>query len=293
MSPSPCGHPRLLRFMLYNSSFGPREGEEHKKIVFYHPAEHSEQEQATNVGFAEACHNFCSVFSRPNEGEDDASPALDGRVRVVRTRQTKTAFLKAEGEFVLTLTVSLPCAPARKKSSSSSRATSPGAEGVSTPPSLVDYFPEDVPDRVLTSCLEHANDAFRFFGPAASFAECLELYCGGEEPDSREALRDVVSPFFSRFVPTIRRCVESRPHGPGLTDLYRPVQFLTLEGADFLRARCFCSQVQDEFPRAAARVVLFQQANVVWTDMQQGDTRFKILPFCICVMISAVQSENT
>ncbi len=270
-SSSSHGGARLLRFLVFNSTFGPREGEEEKKIVFYHPAEDAASKRAQNVGFAEACVNFCRVFAGPGtrrgdgddvEDEEEEEEEEEGRCRVVRTQKTKTAFLKAEGEFVLSMTVALPFVAAKRKRSG--RAASP--EASSATPSL-EYFSDDVFDGVLTSCLEHAYDAFRFFGPAASFRHALLCLCAGDP----SALRGVVDAFFARFVATLRQRVERRP-APALADVFRPLQFLTLEQRDFLRTQCFCGQLLDEFPQVS-RVVFLQQGNVVWTDLQQEDTR--------------------
>ena len=52
-----------------------------------------------------------------------------------------------------------------------------------------------------------------------------------------------------------------------------PMQFLGLETPSFLRAQCLVSRLEDEFPIVGS-AVFFHQGNVVWSQLQQEDTRF-------------------
>uniref|UniRef100_A0A7N6AHT1 CCZ1/INTU/HSP4 first Longin domain-containing protein n=1 Tax=Anabas testudineus TaxID=64144 RepID=A0A7N6AHT1_ANATE len=54
--------PCLLSFFIYNPTFGPREGEEEKKILFYHPSEVEKNEKIRNVGLCEAIVQFTRTF---------------------------------------------------------------------------------------------------------------------------------------------------------------------------------------------------------------------------------------
>ncbi|MGH0116973.1 UNVERIFIED_CONTAM: hypothetical protein FKN15_024918 [Acipenser sinensis] len=54
--------PSLLNFFVYNPKFGPKEGEEEKKILFYHPNEVEKNEKIRNVGLCEAIIQFTRTF---------------------------------------------------------------------------------------------------------------------------------------------------------------------------------------------------------------------------------------
>uniref|UniRef100_A0A669DZC4 CCZ1 homolog, vacuolar protein trafficking and biogenesis associated n=1 Tax=Oreochromis niloticus TaxID=8128 RepID=A0A669DZC4_ORENI len=54
--------PSLLSFFIYNPTFGPREGEEEKKILFYHPSDVEKNEKIRNVGLCEAIVQFTRTF---------------------------------------------------------------------------------------------------------------------------------------------------------------------------------------------------------------------------------------
>uniref|UniRef100_A0A8C5Q0S5 Vacuolar fusion protein CCZ1 homolog n=1 Tax=Leptobrachium leishanense TaxID=445787 RepID=A0A8C5Q0S5_9ANUR len=55
--------PSLLSFFIYNPKFGPREGEEEKKILFYHPNETEKNDKIRNVGLCEAIVQFTRTFN--------------------------------------------------------------------------------------------------------------------------------------------------------------------------------------------------------------------------------------
>lgn len=48
----------LKSFFIYNSKLGSREGEEEKKILFYHPPDVPLDNKMRDVGFSEAIINF-------------------------------------------------------------------------------------------------------------------------------------------------------------------------------------------------------------------------------------------
>ncbi len=261
---------RLRRFLIFNSAFGPREGEEHLKTVFYHPTEDDRDKRAQNVGFAEASFNFAQAFSHPDKDDDK------GQCKVVSTKKTKTAFLKVAGDFVFALTVSVPFCTKRKSSRTESDSPSHAVPV---------YCPEDVHDQMLLECLLHSYEAFCWFTPASSMDAALSELCN----DDKDAFRDLLDSFFTCFLPTIKHRVERTMPCP--EDLYRPLQFLSLEAGDFMRCRCFCNQITDEFGQVA-KVVLLQEGNLVWSDLQQEDVRLLYQYVAHTLLPSALPTAN-
>lgn len=247
---------RLARFFVYNSSFGPREGEEHKKVIFFHsedvvrrnderdddqadggdgsPVEDVE-DRVKHVGFAEACANFTKVFFGPNEP-----------VKAVQTQRTKTTMFEAEPGYWMVLTVNLPYQKKRNKAGTSD---------------YTEYNPEAVHDNVLNACLTHAYEMFRFF--AGGFHITMD-----EEEGDVEAFKDRVAAFFAKYVNDHLR----QPGSGGILELFHAVQFLSLEMDGFTGVQGLVRRVQDDFPQVA-RAVFLQEGNVVWSDLQQEDTK--------------------
>ncbi|XP_017718546.1 PREDICTED: vacuolar fusion protein CCZ1 homolog B-like [Rhinopithecus bieti] len=91
--------PALLSFFIYNPRFGPREGEEENKILFYHPNEVEKNEKIRNVGLCEAIVQFTRTFS-------PSKPA-----KSLRTQKNRQFFNEPEEHFwmvmVFTYTVYL------------------------------------------------------------------------------------------------------------------------------------------------------------------------------------------
>ncbi|KAL1480233.1 hypothetical protein MTO96_051207 [Rhipicephalus appendiculatus] len=53
----------LLNFFVYNPTYGKREDEEHKKIIYYYPEDAEQDVKLRNVGLCEALVNFTQTFS--------------------------------------------------------------------------------------------------------------------------------------------------------------------------------------------------------------------------------------
>ncbi|GAU98075.1 hypothetical protein RvY_09271 [Ramazzottius varieornatus] len=87
-SPSPHGHHHshgynsrsvevdLASFCIFNSTLGPKEGEESKKILLYFPSDVIMDAQIRHVGLLEAVTKFVSSFSDKNCGSMQTSQQL-------------------------------------------------------------------------------------------------------------------------------------------------------------------------------------------------------------------------
>lgn len=55
---------KISSFFIFNSSFGPREGEELQRILYFYPSQTSADSQKMQVGLCEAVIKFMSTFSQ-------------------------------------------------------------------------------------------------------------------------------------------------------------------------------------------------------------------------------------
>ena len=78
-SPEMCENWHL---QIFNSSFGPSEGEEADRIVFYHPSTDSDELKCKSVGFAEASVRFADAFFT----DDDDDNGSEGNLRSCHTQ---------------------------------------------------------------------------------------------------------------------------------------------------------------------------------------------------------------
>ncbi|CAO2630513.1 Vacuolar fusion protein CCZ1 homolog, partial [Lemmus lemmus] len=88
--------PALLSFFIYNPRFGPREGEEENKILFYHPNEVEKNEKIRNVGLCEAIVQFTRTFS-------PSKPA-----KSLHTQKNRQFFNEPEENFWMVMVVRNP-----------------------------------------------------------------------------------------------------------------------------------------------------------------------------------------
>uniref|UniRef100_A0A3B3S5L2 CCZ1 homolog, vacuolar protein trafficking and biogenesis associated n=1 Tax=Paramormyrops kingsleyae TaxID=1676925 RepID=A0A3B3S5L2_9TELE len=86
--------PSLLSFFIYNPKFGPREGEEEKKILFYHPSEVEKNEKIRNVGLCEAIVQFTRTFC-------PSKPA-----KSLHTQKNRQFFFEPEENFWIVMVLS-------------------------------------------------------------------------------------------------------------------------------------------------------------------------------------------
>uniref|UniRef100_A0AAX7UDU7 CCZ1/INTU/HSP4 first Longin domain-containing protein n=1 Tax=Astatotilapia calliptera TaxID=8154 RepID=A0AAX7UDU7_ASTCA len=88
--------PSLLSFFIYNPTFGPREGEEEKKILFYHPSDVEKNEKIRNVGLCEAIVQFTRTFC-------PTKPA-----KSLHTQKNRQFFFEPEENFWMVMVVRNP-----------------------------------------------------------------------------------------------------------------------------------------------------------------------------------------
>eukprot|EP00117_Sycon_ciliatum_P024142 scpid48332/ scgid20331/ Vacuolar fusion protein CCZ1 homolog len=159
--------PILKNFFIYNPTFGPREGEEHKKILYYTPEDTDLDLKVRHVGLCEAMVQFTRTFS-PNKLCD-----------VLHTLKSRQFFMQPEPDYWIIMTVMLPC----KKSTTKDGKT------------VFEYKEEDIQDTLYQSVLELAYQMFRLFhGPFVYIRKHHDV----------DGLRHTMNHFFSKYLPQIR-----------------------------------------------------------------------------------------
>ena len=159
--------PKLSKLFLFNPSWGPREGEEEKKVVYFWPPDTEVNEQVKTVGLVEAVVRFGRTFS--------ASPAHS-----LHTQRLRTVWREVEPDFFLCFTVSLPSV--RRQ----------GKDG-----DLVEFRPEEVSDKVLLGILDKAHQMFSLFSGGLH-------YILDTNQRSRDLLCERVQHFYSRYLTSLK-----------------------------------------------------------------------------------------
>ncbi|KAK6170283.1 hypothetical protein SNE40_018709 [Patella caerulea] len=126
------GSVTLKNFFIFNSNYGPREGEEEKKTLFFYPGDTDIDTQIKAIGLCEAIVKFSETFS------DKSCESM----HMLKTRQL---FLEAEKDFWIIMTVSIPFSEKTKDGQS-----------------YIEYRDDDVQDSVYQAVLLQTYKMFKY-----------------------------------------------------------------------------------------------------------------------------------
>ncbi|XP_048575967.1 vacuolar fusion protein CCZ1 homolog isoform X2 [Nematostella vectensis] len=158
--------PGLVNFFIFNSTYGPREGEEHEKIILYIPTEEDIDRKIKTIGLCEALVKFTETF------------APDKPCESLHTQKSRQIFYQPEPDFWMIMTISIPFSEKIAK------------DGKNT----IEYHYDDVLDNVLDAVLKQSYKMFKLFnGP---FNYLSETY-------GREALKKRSEYFFLSYLQTL------------------------------------------------------------------------------------------
>ncbi|XP_051789628.1 LOW QUALITY PROTEIN: vacuolar fusion protein CCZ1 homolog [Erpetoichthys calabaricus] len=155
--------PSLLNFFIYNPKFGPREGEEEKKILFYHPSELEKNEKIRNVGLCEAIVQFTRTFC-------PTKPA-----KSLHTQKNRQFFFEPEEHFWMVMVVKNPMIERPSKGGK---------------PDL-EYQEEEMLDSVYGAVLQQCYNMYKLFN--GRFSKAMDE--GGVA-----LLRERLEKFFYRYL---------------------------------------------------------------------------------------------
>ncbi|GLV34716.1 Caffeine calcium zinc sensitivity 1 [Carabus blaptoides fortunei] len=156
----------LLHFYIFNSTFGLKEGEEHKKILYYYPFGVDTESQIKQVGFAEAIIQFTGSFRPTSECSS------------LHTQKTRQLYFQPEKKFWMVMTLSVPYICKTKE----------GAE-------YCEYQGDDIQDNVYQSVLRQAYSMYRLFsGTFHSVIASSDIF----------ALKHKLEHFFTAYLKTLK-----------------------------------------------------------------------------------------
>ncbi|XP_041474181.1 vacuolar fusion protein CCZ1 homolog [Lytechinus variegatus] len=156
----------LSNFFIYNTNIKCREGEEHKKIMFYHPSNIPLDMQTRHIGLCMGVIMFTETF-------DPDKPCHS-----MHTQKTRQLYLHPEEDFWVIMTVTIPF-----------------TEKVKDGKTFHEYHEDDVQDSVYLAVLKHAYHFFKLF--MGTFSDIMNQH-------GLEELKQRLSHFFSRYLSNLR-----------------------------------------------------------------------------------------
>ncbi|XP_065331648.1 vacuolar fusion protein CCZ1 homolog [Cloeon dipterum] len=154
----------LLNLYYFNSAYGPREGEEEKKVLYYYPSQTDVETKIKNVGLTEAIIKFTDTFnpSKPCEA--------------LHTQKTRQIIHQAEPGFWAVMTLLVPTINKSKDGQD-----------------YTEYQNDDVNDSVYLAVLKQCHLMFQLFNG--------NLTCLADNPTQ---IKNMLDQFYSRFIPTLK-----------------------------------------------------------------------------------------
>lgn len=155
----------LINFFIFNAKFGPKEGDEHKKILFYFPHSVPLDTKIKQIGLCEAIITFTATFT-------------DHPCESLHTHKTRQLFFQAEPDFWTVMTLGVP-----------------SIEKTVEGQTHTDYREEDIQDHVYRAVLQQTYHLYRLFN--GTFQSTLTK-C------DVESLKQRLDHFFSKYLVTLR-----------------------------------------------------------------------------------------
>ncbi|XP_017071309.1 vacuolar fusion protein CCZ1 homolog [Drosophila eugracilis] len=210
----------LRSFYIFNSSFGQIEGEEHKKVLFYHPNDIELNTKIKDVGLSEAIIRFTGTFT----SEDDC--------QALHTQKTTQLFYQPEPGYWLVLVLNVPKEVRLK-------------DGVE----VADYRGAEISDRIYRSILRQCYLMFRFQHGGFSSVGSNET-----NPDKRrELLCQELHKFYDHHLGNLKD-----PSQCDIIDMLHSIQYLPLDKSLFLRAQNF-GTLGETFTDIKESIMLYQE----------------------------------
>ncbi|CAB3397650.1 unnamed protein product [Caenorhabditis bovis] len=205
-------------FFIAHPDSGRKEGDEHKRVMYFHPKSENIDRQTELTGFAEAVVNFTDNFlSHANRPPFHLSGTDEFEYRTVSTQKAEHIYIQIENnKFIMGVALSKQL-------------------------SFVSDYPLFQP--ALRNILCDAYKMFRmFFGTFESF----------KLTEDESKFKDRLDFFFSRYIPLLK------VHKMPLLDHLGGVEFLRISGPLYLNVVTLISELQEEFPLIEKIVFFYQ-----------------------------------
>ncbi|XP_557365.3 vacuolar fusion protein CCZ1 homolog [Anopheles gambiae] len=197
----------LKSFYIFNSAFGPKEGEEEKKVLFYHPQDTDIDTKIKDVGLSEAIIKFSNTFTK------------DDSVQTMHTQKTCQFYYQPEPGYWMIMTLSVPFDRKTRDSGDYN-----------------EYHGDTIHDTIYQSVLRQAYRMFRMFH--GTFQDNLRP---NEELDAQANLIGRLEAFYQSYILHLqmKRC--------DVVDAFGSVQYLPLNQLLFLRVQNFINMIEATF----------------------------------------------
>ncbi|XP_062134463.1 vacuolar fusion protein CCZ1 homolog isoform X1 [Drosophila sulfurigaster albostrigata] len=225
----------LRSFYIFNSSFCQKEGEEEKKVLFYHPVDIELNTKIRDVGLSEAIITFTGTFTN----EDDC--------KALHTQKTTQLFHQPEPGYWLVMVLNVPKEFRLK-------------DGIE----VADYRGVEVSDRIYHAVLRQCYHMYRFhYGLLQTKLTASPSTAASEE--QRQLLAAELQQFYARYLSSSKELKQC-----DIMDMLHSIQYLALDKTLFLRAHNF-NMLCDTFPVIKECIMLYNEQVVCGGKLNASD----------------------
>jgi len=254
---------QVVNFFLFNSTWGQKEGEEEKKIVYFWPEDTKTDLKLHKLGLVEGVVNFARRFS------GGAHPAHS-----LHTLKERLVFHEVEKDYWLCLATAVPNTRKQqtKEIGSNNNNTNQNSGDV------IEFYPEDVSDEVLISMLKRAYAMFSLFN--SGLAASLVGRCAGNV----SLFMELTNHFFSRYLGTLR------VDRSDLTYIWGGIQYLAVEMVDFLRVQAIINRIKAD-KENISKCLFLQSGQLIWSDIEPDLTKL-IVQYISTTILASLNNIN-
>lgn len=208
----------LRSFFIFNSRFGPKEGEEEKKILFYHPQEADLDSKIKDVGLCEAIIKFSNTFTN------------DDSVQAMHTQKTSQLYYQPEPGYWMIMILNVPFLRKTRETGDYN-----------------EYHGDDVHDTIYQAVLKQSYRMFRLFH--GTFESNLKP---GDDLDALANLIGILEQFYFKYI------LHLKLKDCDVLDAFGSVQYLPLNQLLFLRVQNFINMIEATFEPIRQCIFLYE-----------------------------------
>ncbi|CAO1339101.1 unnamed protein product [Diamesa serratosioi] len=247
------GNISLKSFFIFNSSYGPLEGREDEKIIFYHPQDTSQNSKIKDVGLAEALIKFTGTFSF---GESE--------IEYLKTKKTRQFFLEPECGTFMVLTVNIPFEMKEKDNIE-----------------YIDYFPELVNENAMQSTLNQSYCIFRLF------QSTFESHLIGAT--SAIQVKNLISKIESIF-PNILSNLSL--NNGDITDILQSIQYQPVTNIVFFRIVNFFNTITSIPVLKVKKIIFLYNCQIIYSELDNSNELFALYEYLVSSVLIKFDKQN-
>ena len=259
----------LLKYFVFNTSWGQKEGQEHEKLIYYWCNKGGSdgvamEQQISDCGLAEGVINFVSNFGNQNQDQEDI------KCQAIHGMRTRIVLDELENDYWSVMVISVSYSILK---------------GTQDDEQIVEYHQEEINDRFVRLMMRNIYRHFKFLNGQI---DMLWKECNKD----RNKFLELCKHFFDSNIPHLKL---TPIH---LIQAYSAIQYLPLDNINFMLTQSFVNHVVCLDCNRIVNSMFLYNDQLVCSSLTLNDTKTvysylttTIIPDVICEEISGLQQN--